>query len=141
MDSQIPPEARGFRATMSAGFARMERHFELWTAWHEETMAALGGEAPAIERRLKSIRARFAVVEARLHAAEIGVAPPRADARRYRRWTEREFAAAGRELRALQQDPRGTSAVQPELDQITAHVANLEHRLNQWRRWRWRDFA
>lgn len=104
-------EVAELRDTVHAGFARMDRYFELTQAQHLELRTLL----VALTNRVDGIEARLSGLENQV--------------REFRDWVSRELADVRRELRLLRQATEPSNAdLRRDIDALDARVTRLEQR-------------
>jgi chromosome segregation ATPase len=128
------------RGTMTAGFARMDRYFELQQAQHvelrgevrelravvvvlTERVGRLEERVAAIEERLGGVEGRLGGVEGRLQGLENQV-------RAFRDWTAAELADVRRELRLLRTAAEDREEVRRDVAALDTRVRRLEKEWN-----------
>jgi chromosome segregation ATPase len=136
LDSSMDHETRAaladLRTTMTAGFTRMDRYFELAQAQHLE----LRGEVQELRLRVDGLTTRLDGLTARLDGLEGEIQSLRNELRSHRDWTTREFAAVRSELKALRSDLTGLrdradqqfGALRTDVEQLSSRMARLEQR-------------
>jgi SMC interacting uncharacterized protein involved in chromosome segregation len=108
------------RETVHAGFARMDRYFELQQAQHLE----LRGEVQELRDQVLALTLRLDRIEQRLTALENEV-------RTLRDWVTRELAEVRGEIRLLRREAAERDAgLRGEIAALGARVTELERRLD-----------
>jgi chromosome segregation ATPase len=126
MTDDIRAELAELRETVAAGFARMDRYFELQQLQYLE----LRGEVRELRALLVGLTERVDGLEARLEGLEQAVQRIEGEVRALRDWATREFAEIRGELRQLRRESTGRYAsLRSEVDALTARVDRLEERL------------
>jgi chromosome segregation ATPase len=144
MTNDTGAELTALRETVHAGFARMDRYFELRQAQHLELrgevqelrgeVQELRGEVQELRGLLVALSERVDRIESRLAGLEETVQRLEADVRALHDWAAREFAGVRLELRKLRRDAaaraaEGDAALRGEIDALAVRVARLERRL------------
>jgi chromosome segregation ATPase len=125
-------ELAELRDTVHAGFARMDRYFELSQAQYLELrgevrelrnlLIALTSRVDRIEARLDGLEKRLGGLEKRFGGLEEQV-------RQFRDWVTRELADVRHELRLLRQaTEEPTEELRRDIDALDARVTRLEQR-------------
>lgn len=114
---------------MVAGFARMERYFELAQAQHVAFRAEMIGRFEAVETRLDNVENRLAQVEDAV--TSLGE-----DLRAYRDWTASELADIRRDLNALRPVLYRQEAVEQGVAVLREELRRLEERTTRLEQWR-----
>jgi chromosome segregation ATPase len=116
-------ELAALRDTVHAGFARMDRYFELQQAQFLEWRTELRGEVQELRGEVQELARRVDRIEGRLAALQHQVGA-------LRDWAAREFADVRLELRRLrEQVEERDDALRRDVEALTQRVDSLERRL------------
>jgi chromosome segregation ATPase len=123
MSDALRTELGLLRETVHAGFARMDRYFELQQEQHVE----LRGQVQELRADVQELRAQVEALTRRVDAIEVRLTSLEHEVRSLRDWTTREFADVRLELRRLRQDVVGRDeSLRHEVETLSQRVARLE---------------
>jgi chromosome segregation ATPase len=147
MSDETGSELAELRDTVHAGFARMDRYFELQQAQFlgldarvhsldarvqslDARVEALSGDVRELRGMLVALIARVDRIELRLTRLEESVQRLDGEVRSLRDWATREFADVRSELRLIRREAaERDAAVRRDVDALSARVDRLESRL------------
>jgi chromosome segregation ATPase len=131
-------ELAGLRDTMNAGFARVDKYFELQQAQHVELrgevqelrgeVQELRGEVQELRGEVQELRDLLLALTARVDRLEARVAGLENELRAFRDWTSRELMDIRRELRLLREAAEERNELRREVDALDERVTRLEQR-------------
>jgi chromosome segregation ATPase len=130
MSDELRTELALLRETVHAGFARMDRYFELQQEQHVELrgqVQELRADVQELRADVQELRAQVEALTRRVDAIEVRLTSLEHEVRSLRDWTTREFADVRLELRRLRQDVVGRDeSLRDEVETLTQRVARLE---------------
>jgi chromosome segregation ATPase len=137
MSDELRTELALLRGTVHAGFARMDRYFELQQEQHVELrgqvqelradVQELRADVQELRADVQELRAQLEALARRVDAIEVRLTSLEHEVRSLRDWTTREFADVRLELRRLRQDVVGRDeSLRDEVETLTQRVARLE---------------
>jgi len=121
MDSETRAAVTALSDTMSAGFARMDRYFELSQQQFLEWRAELRGEVGELRSEVGELRVRVDALSERVGRLEHEVAL-------LRDYVTREIAEIRLELRELRGRSGHTDELRREINELAVRVERLERR-------------
>jgi uncharacterized protein (UPF0335 family) len=137
MDDETRTAFATMAESMAAGFAGMDRYFELQQAQHIEFRTEVNGRLDALTERVDRLEAEVAVLRQEVAALRQDVDSLRQDVdalrrefRAFRDWTTREVSELRRDVRASGDlTKESETEVRRDLDQLTNRVDRVEERL------------
>jgi chromosome segregation ATPase len=115
-------ELAELRDVVHAGFARMDRYFELQQAQHVE----LRGEFQGLRGEFQELRGEVRELTQRVDRIEVQLASLQHEVSALRDHTTRELADIRVELRQLRQEVKRNAALRAAVDALTDRVTRLE---------------
>jgi chromosome segregation ATPase len=137
---KILTEIVSLREVMTAGFARVDAHFELQQGQHLElrgdvndlrgNVNDLRGDVNELRAMVGALIDRVDRIEIRMGTLEQTVQRLDNEVRALRDWATREFAEVRSELRQMRHEARnGDATLRRDVDALLARVDRLEERL------------
>jgi chromosome segregation ATPase len=145
----VRSELAELRDTVHAGFARMDRYFELSQAQYLELRSAVRGDVQGLRGEVQELRgevrelrgevhemrtllidltSRVDRIENRLDGLENRLDGLENQVRQFRDWVTRELADVRHELRLLRQATEQPAELRRDIDALDARVTRLEQR-------------
>lgn len=131
MDDETRIAIASIAESVSTGFARMDRYFELQQAQYVAFRSEIRGELTEVRGELADLRSRLEVLNERVDRVETQVGGLRHEVRALQDWATRELADLRREIRTFESTTRSVHAdVRRDLDQLRGRFDRLEKRLD-----------
>jgi chromosome segregation ATPase len=137
MDTETRVAIAALTETMNAGFARMDRYFELQQAQFVEWRAELRGEIAGLRERVDTLTERVDTLSERVDTLSERVdtltervARLEPEVARLRDFVAREFAEIRLELRELRAQPGQTDELRREIAGLATRVERIERRID-----------
>ena len=134
MDDETRTALADISATMTAGFTRMDRYFELQQAQFVEFRSEVYARFEGLDRRVDVLTERVDVLTERVDVLTGRVDGIEAQLHSLRDWATAEVAGIRAELREIRRGQVEAAAAQAgmrsDLDRLTRRVDRLEERVN-----------